>query len=124
EIHAELQRMITERMSGVAHPLELILLFVERAVTGVDVQRVSEVEPAGALQIKRRHAGRVEVIVIKARDSGVLRRSRPQTVRIYKDAIAEVSETEIGQPIRPQNIVEAVGKALIAERCRAGERCR
>ena len=98
DIDAELQGVIPEIVGGIAHPLELVLLLVERAVTGVHVQRVPEIKAAGALQMKSRHAGSIKTVEVQSRDAGVLGGRSSQAVGVHENAVAEKSEAEIGQP--------------------------
>src|SRR5262245_33464220 len=108
-------------MRDVADPLELVLLLVERAIAGVDAQRIPERNASSAVQSEGGHAGSIEVINVQARNAGVLGRRGPQPVRIDEDPIAEEAEAEVGQPVRTDHVIGGVAQTLIAERGRAGE---
>src|SRR5262249_37835823 len=95
QVAAELEGMIPEGVRDVADPLELVLLLVQRAIAGVDAQRIPERKASSAVQSEGGHAGSIEVIKVQARNAGVLGGRSPQPVRIDKDPIAEEAEAEV-----------------------------
>src|SRR5207253_9021219 len=74
QVAAELERVVPEGVRDVADPLVLVLLLVERAIAGVDAQRIPERKATRAIQGEGGHAGGVVVIDVQARNAGILGR--------------------------------------------------
>src|SRR5438270_768392 len=100
EVDTQLYQVIPDGMRDVIHELKLALLFVQRAVTLIHRQRISEHKSACAVQGESRHAGRIRIVEIQARYSRIFCRRRANTVRIDLDTIMEPTEAKVLQPVR------------------------
>ena len=104
------------------------LVLAQRAVAPRELQGVPEVElvsgvatRAVAVEEKRRHPSR-EVIEVQPGDSGLSRRVGIAASRVDIDAITKPAESEIGQQIRTERVIESGGDALVASPRDAGKR--
>ena len=63
--------MVPGLFGPVIDPLEMVFRFAQRAIAGIDAQRVAEVEPAIALHIERRHTAGVGSTGVQSEEAGV-----------------------------------------------------
>ena len=122
EIEAELQRVIPAGVGPIGDPLKLVFLLVQRTVALVDGKRVPEREAAHAAHGEGGQSGCVVIVEIQSGNTGVPGGRCSHAVGIDEHAIAEEPETKVGQPVRPQNVVDTIGQALVANAGGARER--
>src|SRR5581483_612392 len=118
--------MVSGRVRQIIDKLELILLFIEGAVTRVRGQRIPKSKTAdriaaGAQKIDVRHPGRIVIVQVESRNAYILGRRRSQPIRIHKHAITEKAETKVIQPVRPNYVIHSIRDALVPKGSSARE---
>ena len=107
--------VVAELLGEVAHPLELVLGFAQRAVATVHAERVAEVEAAISIDVEGGHTGGGGVsCAIQAQQACIERGSGTGAVRDVVRAIAIEAEAEIGDERRSDGVGVSQSQALIA----------
>ena len=116
DVDTELEGMVALNLGPVVDELILVFILNQGAVAPVHAQCIAEAEEvAGVTVDKESGHARIEIIVyVQAGDTGILRRSGANSIRLPKDFITEPAKAEVCQQRRLHCIIKARRNRMIA----------
>ena len=117
DVGTKLEGVVALNLGPVVHELILVFILDQRAIAAIDAQRVPEAgTDCSAVSVDEEggHAG-VEVVVhVHARNTGVLRRRRADSVWLAEYVVANIPKAEIGEQSWLDGVIEAARDGVIA----------
>ena len=116
-VSAEFKRVVPLDFSPIIDELDLIFVLDQRTVAAIHAESVTELEQIVAVIVdeERRHPAGECLIKVQAGNTGIASGRGINAVWYHMYLIAEEAETEIGEQIRLQSVIETGRDTMICE---------